>query len=195
MPTKTQGTTAVVSLVASHVESAFPKTTFEVYSHHADVIHVAWKGTPQTDEVRSYLQTLRLQRQTPYVDFNFHHTDPEVPSPSSASSGKDYGREYLAITEPLLKHMSIDTAAMLEGLGRTLHGGEEEAVKAVAGNLERSVTENKGLLDVALRKCGLLKTGEVPLTEESFAGLRQMGNQVVANWTAIQKEWIRYLNA
>lgn len=194
-----QGTAAVVSLVASHVESVFPKTTFEVYSQHADVIHIAWKGAPQTDEVRSYLQTLRLQGQIPNVDFNFHHTDPGEPSGASASGGKDHVGEYLATVEPLLKKLSVDSAVMLEALGKTLRvgdGGEEEAVEAGARNLERSITETKGLVDVALEKCGLLKTAEVPLREGSLAELRQMmKDQVIPSYTLLQKECIKFVNA
>lgn len=119
-----QGTAAVVSLVASHLKSAFPKTTFEVCSHHADVIHVGWKGTPQTDEARSYLQTLRLSRQIPNVDFNFHHIDSEEPSPSSASGGKDHVGESLSHLEQSARGaLGGDTGIGNMGLNYSAGGG------------------------------------------------------------------------
>ncbi len=197
---------SVVSLVGSHLKSAFPKTTFGVFSRHADVIHIAWEGSPQTEEVRSYLQTLRSQRQIPNVDLNFHDIDSEEPSPSSASGGKDHIGEYIASVEAfhekfgeyltnveaLLKKFSVDGALILEGIRRTPHAndvGEEEAV------LERSFTEFKGLVDATLEKCGLLKRAEVPLTEESFAELRRiMNDQVIPNWTLVHKECIKFVN-
>ncbi len=83
-----QGAPSAVSSVASRLKLAFPETTFEVYSQNTDVVHVAWRGTPPTDEVRSFLQTLRLGHQIPNVDFNFHHPDTKEPSRSSASGGK-----------------------------------------------------------------------------------------------------------
>jgi len=126
MPTTTQGTVAVASSVASHVKSAFPKTTFEVYSHHADLIHVAWRGTPQTDEVRSYLQTLRLQRQIPNVDFNFHHTDPEEPSGPSASAGTDHVGESLSRLDQSLR----------EGVGEWCRGWRWGIARRIGGKGE-----------------------------------------------------------
>jgi CspA family cold shock protein len=84
-----QGAPNAVSSVASRLKSSFPKTTFEVYSQNENVVHVAWRGGPKTDEVRTFLQTLRLQHQIPNVDLNFHHADTRgEASRSSASSGK-----------------------------------------------------------------------------------------------------------
>ena len=121
-----QGAAADVSLVASHLKSAFPKTTFEVYSHHADVVHIAWKGAPQTDEVRSYLQTLRLQRQIPNVDFNFHHTDPEEPSGPSASAGTDHVGESLSRLDQSLR----------EGVGEWCRGWRWGIARRIGGKGE-----------------------------------------------------------
>jgi hypothetical protein len=192
--------------VESHLKSAFPNTTFGAFSYHADVIHIAWKGAPKTDEARSYLQALRLQRQIPNVDFNFHHFDSEEPSPSSASGGRDHIGEYLASGEEFrknfgeyiasveaLKKLRADGALILEALGKTPHAADSG--EEVAAVMQRSFTEFAGLLDVALEKCALLKTGEVPLTVESFAELRRMmDDQVNPSLVLFQNECIKFVN-
>jgi len=81
-----QGTAAVVSLVESYLRSLRPETTFEVYSR-SDVVHVAWRGAPQTDAVRHFLRQ-HLGDHGVWADLNFHHDDPEKSSGSSASGGK-----------------------------------------------------------------------------------------------------------
>jgi hypothetical protein len=198
VPTPTQGTAAVVSLVASHVKSAFPKTSFEVYSHHADLIHVAWRGTPQTDEVRSYLQTLRLQRQIPNVDFNFHHTDPEKPSRSPASAGKDHVGDCISDLEQSLKSWAISLARLQEDVDKIIQAGVED-LQVLARKLEPSVAEARRLLDAELEKCGQLKKADVPQTRALLhAELVQIANQrapVMASIQSVQKELGEWINA
>ncbi len=83
---------------------------------------------------------------------------------------------------------TVPAAGMQELLDKTLHasdGVKDEAIQLPYRNLERSFTETSRLRDAALEKCRLLKTGEVPLTEESSAELMQMLNQLLAR---VQKE-------
>jgi len=169
-----QGAAADVSLVASHLKSAYPKTTFEVYSQHADVIHVAWKGAPKRDEVRSYLQTLRLQRQIPNVDFNFHHIDSGEPSPSSASGGKGLGGESLS-------HLEQSARGALGGDTGTGNKGWESPAGGGGGKMTELDWEIINRLDDILakyrRKIAELreKAGIVDAKEEAIQILGQLG--------------------
>ena len=99
-------------------------------------------------------------------------------------------RETLAQVEQFLKALCIQVAELQERLDKTLHA--DDGVHQQARNLDHSVTEAKELVDVALGKCALLKTGEVPLTEESSAELTQMVNQLA---TCFQKELCKLVPA
>ena len=183
----------MISLVVSHLKSAFPETVFEVYSHHADVVHVAWKGSPQPDEARSLL---RQQHQIHGVDLNFHHSGPEESSPSSVSGREDPKRVYLAEMQPVLTKMSADTSLMLEALSKTLRAGNAGEEEGMARNLERSMVDTRGLVNTTLEKCRLLNAGKVPLTEESFAEVwRMVNDQVVPSRSLLWKECAEFVKA
>jgi hypothetical protein len=188
-----EGSAAAIPLVTSCLNSAYPGTAFEVYSYRADVVHVAWKGPPQPDEVRSLL---RQQHQIHRVDLNFHHNGPEESSAPSVSGREDPKGIYVSQMEPVLTKMSTDITLMLEALGKTLRAGDLGEEEAIARNLEHSMASTKGLVDTALEKCRLLKAGEVLLTEESFGEVwRMVNDQVVPSHSLLWKECGEFVNA
>ena len=102
-------------------------------------------------------------------------------------------RETLAQVEQTLKTLSIQVAQLQEQLDKTLRAGngvKDEAVQQPARNLAHSATEAKKLVDIALEKCELLKTGKVPLTEESSAELIQMVNRLTAYYQKEIGKWV-----
>src|ERR1035438_5668900 len=100
--------------------------------------------------------------------------------------------EYLAKVEALLGILSADIPLVIKALGESPH---EHNGREAGAEMECSITKTKGLVDVASEKCRLLRTREVPLTEESLVELRRMMNdEVIPGWTLIQKEITKFVN-
>jgi hypothetical protein len=169
-----QGTAKAVSLVASHLKWAIPKTTFEVYSHHADVIDIAWKGTPQTDEVRSLL---RVQRQILNVSLNFHHDDLGEPSPSSASGGKDHVGESLShLEQSVRKGLGGDTGIGNIGLESPAGGGGGKMTKEeliILNKLDALLVKYHQKIAELKKKAGIVD-GDETAKEEAIQILGQL---------------------
>jgi Flp pilus assembly protein TadD/HJR/Mrr/RecB family endonuclease len=107
-------------------------------------------------------------------------------------------KESLAQQEQMLKTLGAKLAELQVQLDKGLQardGVKDEAGQLLYRNLEHPVTETKKLVDAALEKCGLLKTGEVPLSEDSSAELMQMVSQIITNSTAFTKETSQWVNA
>ena len=125
-----QATAAVVSLVESYLRSFRPETTFEVYSR-SDVVHVAWKGAPQTDAVRYFLRQ-HLGDHGVWADLNFHHDDPEKSSGSSASGGKSR-------TESRPQAKAVSQKGPYEILGVRPGATLDESHRPIAGKHRRTI--------------------------------------------------------
>ena len=106
--------------------------------------------------------------------------------------------ESLAKIEQACKKFGVSFAEREKELSDLIHAKEEaydEEERAQGRNLAKAFAETRMLFDAVLEKCKLLKMGEVPLTQESLAELRQMAMQMNPIVAPLMAETIKRLRA
>jgi cold shock protein len=150
------------SAVASCLKSSFPWTTFDVYSQGTNVVHIAWKGVPKTDEVRSLLQTLRLQHRIPNVDFNFHHAETTKPSGSSASGSKSRTKSKARVN-------AVSQKGPYEILGLSPGASLEEVTKAYRREAQKNHPDKVATMAAEFRELAEKRMKEINAAYEELS--------------------------